>query len=153
MKIKLSNYLSLLLGLILLTAFNFACDISQAKTENPPQVSGKKEFLTKRIDNYNRLGIEFVYYKIAANLSREDLIAVAQQLHETEPNASLVLVDDESKVNEYMEFAKLVNPGYNDVEMPKEWADKHIIANLQRYLSGKFVLCEGYGYKEIAKLK
>jgi len=37
--------------------------------------------------------------------------------------------------------------------MPAEWADKHIIANVQKYMSGKFVLCEGNGSKEIADLK
>ena len=37
--------------------------------------------------------------------------------------------------------------------MPKEWADKHIVANVQKYMSGKFMLCKGAGYKEIAELK
>ena len=37
--------------------------------------------------------------------------------------------------------------------MPQEWAHKHIVANVQLYMSGKFVLCEGNGSKEIAELK
>lgn len=147
----MKNKLTLFLGLILLTTFNFACNVSEAKTEKP--TGAKSQFATKRIDSYSRLGIEFVYYKIPTGLSREELIEVAQKLHQAEPKAQLILVDDDSRVNEYIEFAKLINLGHNDAKMPKEWADKHIIANVQRYLSGKFMLCEGYGSKEIAELK
>lgn len=147
----MKNKLILFLGLILLTTFNFACNVSEAKTEKITNT--KNQLATKRIDSYSRLGIEFVYYKIPTGLSREELIEVAQKLHQAEPKAQLILVDDDSRVNEYIEFAKLINLGHNDVKMPKEWADKHIIANVQRYLSGKFMLCEGYGSKEIAELK
>ncbi len=43
--------------------------------------------------------------------------------------------------------------GEIDKPMPAAWADKHIVANVQKYMSGKFVLCKGNGSSEIADLK
>jgi hypothetical protein len=126
--------------------------ISEAKSNSFKEKS-QKIFGQGRLDSYSKLGTEFVYYKIPTGLTREELIATAQKIHEGEPNAHLVLVDDDSQVEDYIEFAKLINPGYNDVKMPKKWADQHIVANVQRYLNGKFGVCEGYGSKEIAELK
>ncbi len=37
--------------------------------------------------------------------------------------------------------------------MPQEWADKHIVANLQKFLSGKWMLYKGYGYEEIGEIR
>lgn len=149
------NKLSLFLGFILLASFNFACSSLQAKsdTPNPGKAVENRGASARRITSSSRLGIETVYYKIPSGMSREELIEVAQKLLIEEPRAGLILVDDDSKVNEYVEFATIINPGYNDPEMPKEWADKHIIANVQIYLSGRVMLCEGYGYKEIAELE
>jgi hypothetical protein len=106
------------------------------------------------IDTYKLLGINFSYYKIPQNLSREELISAAQKLHENEPDANLILVDDDSKLNEFIKFAKVINPGYNDPEMPKEWADKHLVATVRKsYWSGKTILYTGYGNEKISELK
>lgn len=108
----------------------------------------------QKLDSYTIKGIEFVYYKIPANLERDALIAVAQKLHEAENGAQLILVDDDSELADYIAYAKAIS-GVGDVDkpLPQEWADAHIVANVQRYLSGKYVLCEGNGSKEIAELK
>jgi hypothetical protein len=148
----MKNNLSFLLIVILALSFTSACSSTEAKSETPTAKQPIKP-LAERIDGYSRMGIEFSYYRIEPGLSREELITLAQKLHEAEPKASIILVDDDSKAREYIEFAKLINPGPDDVEMPRAWADEHIVANVQRYLSGKFVLCEGYGHKEIAELK
>ncbi|NUO52660.1 MAG: hypothetical protein HOV80_27755 [Polyangiaceae bacterium] len=109
---------------------------------------------TAKLDEYTIKGIQFVYFKVPAGLSREQLIEAAQKLHEQEPKAQLVLVDDDSKVKEYITYAKAISgQGELNEPMPQEWADKHIVANVQLYVSGKFVLCEGNGSKEIAELK
>ncbi len=107
-----------------------------------------------KLDEYTIKGIQFVYFKIPAGLSREQLIEAAQKLHEQEPKAQLVLVDDDSKLKEYVTYAKAISgQGELNEPMPQEWADKHIVANVQLYMNGKFVLCEGNGSKEIAELK
>lgn len=148
MKNRWNFLLVFTLGLGVGLAFNLA----KVKSFSPDTTRQVKN-IDGRIDGYNFLGTEFAYYKIPANLSREDLITLAKKLHENEPDANLVLIDDDSKVRDYIQFAQIVNPGYNDVEMPKDWADKHIVANVQRHRNGKIVLCEGYGYEQIAELK
>lgn len=148
MKNRWNFLLVFILGLGVGLAFNLA-KVKSFSLNTTRQVKN----IDGRIDGYNFLGTEFAYYKIPANLSREELIVTAKKLHELEPDANLVLVDDDSKVRHYIKFAQLVNPGYNDVEMPRDWAEKHIVANVQRHTNGKIVLCEGYGYKQIAELK
>ena len=103
---------------------------------------------------YTIKGIEFAYFRIPAGLSREQLISAAQALHEQEPKAQLVLVDDDTKLKEYVTYVKAISgQGELNEPMPQEWADKHIVANVQLYMSGKFMLCESNGSKEIAELK
>lgn len=157
----MKNKINILLGLMIILSVGLACNFSEAelnktdvraKTEKP-QTESENASSVKRIDGYTMRGFEFVYYKIPANLNREDLIETAQKLHEKEPKAQLILVDDDSKVQEYIDYAKAVSVGNYDAEMPKNWADEHIVANVQKMMSGKFVLYEGYGYKEIADLK
>jgi len=58
-----------------------------------------------KLDEYTIKGIQFVYFKIPAGLSREQLIETAQKLHEQEPKAQLVLVDDDSKLKAYVTYA------------------------------------------------
>ena len=148
----MKNKLNLFLGLILLLSLALGCNLSESKTENPKSTSESKS-TTQRIDGYNVRGFEFAYYKIPAGLSRQELIATAQKLHQAEPKAQLILVDDASQVQDYINYAKSISAGNEAGKLPKEWADKHIVANVQKYTSGKFMLCEGYGYKEIAELK
>lgn len=151
----MKNKLNILLVLIMLSGVGLACKFSEAqsgerkleaeKTEKKPEI--------ERIDRYTIRGFEFVYYKIPVGLSREKLIETAQKLHEEEPKAQLILIDDDSKAQDYINYAKAVSAGDYETPLPKDWADKHVVANVQKMMSGKFVLYEGYGYKEIAELK
>lgn len=146
----MKNKFNALFILILLLGIGLSCD--NFGTSESPTFRNYNEAEPKRIDGYKLRGLEFAYYKIPADLNREELIAMAQKLHEEEPNAQLILVDDESQVQDYIAYAKAVSSGNYEAKLPKEWADKHIVANLQKMVSGKFILCEGYGYKEIAEL-
>ena len=103
---------------------------------------------------YELRGIPFAYFKVPAGLARADLIAAAQTLHDQMPTAQLVLVDDDSQLKQYISYVKAIS-GQGEITdpMPQEWADKHIVANVQRYMSGKYWLCEGNGSKEIAELE
>jgi hypothetical protein len=130
-------------------------DEPKSNSLNPQTVEKKSASGNQKLDEYTIKGIRFVYFKIPAGLEKDALIASAQKLHDQEPDAQLILVDEDSKVKEYIAYAKAIS-GQGDldsVELPSEWADKHIVANVQKYVSGKFVLCEGNGYKEIADLK
>ena len=154
----MTNKLNILLVLILLLGVSLACNRSEAKSDyqNERPRAEKRETkndTTERLDSYSLRGLEFIYYKIPANLSREQLIETAQKLHEDEPKAQLILVDDDSQVQDYVKYAKAVSSGNYDAEFPKQWAEEHIVANVQKLLSGKWMVYESYGYKEIAELK
>lgn len=107
-----------------------------------------------RISGYSIEGNKFAYYKIGKDVPQDVLTELAQKIHDSEPDTQLIFVDDDSELNKYINYVKAVSgPGDVSIEMPKEWADKHIVANIQKYMNGKFVLCKGYGYMEIADLK
>jgi len=106
-----------------------------------------------RLDSYTVRGISFTYYLIPSGLTREGLIAAAQALHDREPKAHLILVDDQTRLAAYINYAKEFSRGNREAPFPQEWADRHVIANVQKYMSGKWKLCESYGYVEIAELK
>lgn len=153
---KRPNLTNLLLILSLFIIVGLGCKPS-AKTESV-SVSKRSSSLhedSPKLDEYSIKGFRFVYYKVQPDLDRAELIKTAQKLHNLEPDAQLLLVDDDSHLKDYITYAKAAS-GAGDVdksELPKEWADKHIIANVQKYIGGKFVLCEGNGYKEIAELE
>jgi hypothetical protein len=139
-----ANKINFLLVIALLLGIALGCEKpSDSKTPAKNQ----------KLESYTIKGLKFSYYKIPAGLGREDLIETATELHAGEPDAQLILVDDDSRLAEYVKYAKDISAGNYDGEMPKEWADRHIVANLQKYLSGKFMLCEGNGYREIAEIK
>ena len=120
-----------------------------ATTESKQETAKKP----RRLDGYTVRGLTFSYYLIPAGLSRDELMRTAKEIHESDPEAQLILVDDESGVQDYITYVKAVSQGNQDAQLPKEWADKHIVANLQKFMSGKWMLYEGYGYKEIGELK
>jgi hypothetical protein len=157
----MKNKLNILLVLILLLGVSLACSRSEAKPDsrdlkNQTETRAAKTETrdeTERLDSYSLRGLEFIYYKIPADLSREELIETAQKLHEKEPKAQLILVDDDSQVADYVKYAQAVSSGDYDAEFPKQWAEDHIVANVQKLLNGKWMVYESYGYKEIAELK
>lgn len=154
----MKNNLNILFVLILLLGVSLACNRSEAKSESEtdaPRAEKRetKSNETERLDSYSLRGLEFIYYKIPADLSREQLIETAQKLHENEPKAQLILVDDDSQVEDYVKYAKQVSGGNYDAEFPQQWAEQHIVANVQKLVSGKWMIYESYGYKEIAELK
>ncbi|MGC2236273.1 MAG: hypothetical protein WA584_08935 [Pyrinomonadaceae bacterium] len=134
--------LNFLLILTLLLGISLACSNS-----------GAKETGAQKLQTYSVRGLKFSYYKIPANLKREDLIKTAQEVHDGEPEAQLILVDDDAQISEYINYAQAFSRNDFDAKLPKEWADKHVVANAQKLVSGKWQLCEGYGYREIADLK
>jgi hypothetical protein len=142
------NKVSVLAVLLLIVAA-VACSIGDAAGNRQSVVSG-----TERMTGYSLKGIKFAYYKIGKDLSEAELIETAQKIHDAEPDTQIILVDDDSRLADYVAYVKAVSgPGDVTLEMPLEWADEHIVANIQKYMSGKFVLCKGYGYMEIADLK
>ena len=158
------NSVSASIALTLLLSFGLACsnlsdnstsNSKNANTSKPsPESTKQSGSASSKLDSYTIKGVKFAYFKIPSGLKKEELINVAQKLHEQEPDTQLVLVDDDSELADYIKYAKAIS-GIGEIEkpMPMEWADKHIIANVQKYTSGRFVLCEGYGSTEIADLK
>ena len=153
----MKNLFNLSLVVVAIIAVNIGCaDDGKGNSGTSNQgIGGKVAVKETKLDSYTIKGIKFAYYKIPAGLNREELIKLAQKIHDSEPDTQLILVDDDSKVKEYIAYVKAIS-GQGDidkVELPQEWADKHIVANVQKYTSGKFVLCESNGSVEITDLK
>jgi len=150
-----SHIVSILLALVIIGVTCVSCS-DRRKARHPAQgeaTETESETKPQRLDSYTIKGFIFAYYLIPSGLGREELIDTAQALHDREPEAHLILVDDRAGLDEYIHYAKEFSQGRTEAPFPKEWADKHIIANLQKYVSGKWMLCESYGYNEIAELK
>ena len=151
------NILNFLLVLILVTGIGLACNFKTGDTkiadDRGAEVSNE-ESLPKKLDAYEIKGFKFAYYLIPADLGREDLLKTAGEIHRREPDTQLVLVDDDSGVADYIKYVKSISgAAESGAEMPQEWAEKHIVANLQKYMNGRWVLCESYGYKEIGDIE
>ena len=143
------NRINFLIVLALVLAAALGCNFHDEKrAENKPSAPKNQ-----KLESYTIKGLKFSYYKIPANLSREELIKTATELHREEPDAQLILVDDDSELAAYVKYAKDISSGKYAAEMPIEWAEQHVVANVQKYMSGKFVLCEGIGHKEIAEIE
>ena len=143
-------------ALILLLGIGLACGINSDDKKSSANETGKRTesaSLPKKLDSYEIKGVKFAYFLIPADLDRDALIKAAKEIHAKEADTQLILVDDDSRVGDYIKYVKAVS-GSGDIEdpMPQEWADKHIIANVQKYMSGKWMLLESYGYKEIAEI-
>jgi hypothetical protein len=156
------NNINLLLIMALCMSFVPACGMggenrngNGGNSQGSGTSASKQETVKKnrKLDSYTLRGLTFSYYLIPAGLSRDELIKTAQEIHQGEPDAQLVLVDDEAGLQDYISYAKAISQGNSDAKLPREWADKHIVANLQKLMSGKWMLYEGYGYKEIGELK
>jgi hypothetical protein len=105
-----------------------------------PKTAGGR---TERLESYTIKGMAFTYYRIPAGLGREDLLAAAQALHSAEPKAQLILVDDTSHLQEYINFARELSRGNTEAYFPTDWAKDHVVANVQKFMSGKYKLCQG----------
>jgi hypothetical protein len=152
------NKFNLLIILALILSIGIACssDKNSSATVVGEKIKASTEINTKpkRLESYTVRGFKFSYYLVPKNLNNEELIQTAQEIRNQESDAQLILVDDDSGLAEYVNYAKEISKG-NHVEskMSKEWANEHIVGNVQKYLSGKWMLCEGNGYREIAELK
>ncbi len=146
-----NNKLNVLLVLALIIGFGSACSFDLGKTPVDSEVNLEK--FPKMLDSYEIKGFKFAYYQIPQGLEKEKLIKVAQAIHEQENDTQLILVDDDSKVAEYITYVKALSIGEVSDPIPQEWADKHIVANVQKYMNGRWVLCESNGSAEIADLK
>lgn len=125
---------------------------NDAKDKNTEKTKTKSE-LPKKLTSYELRGFTFSYYLIPSGLEREELIQTAQELHKSEPAAQLILVDEETGLDDYIKYCREISRGNTEVELPKEWVDAHLIANVQRFLDGKWYLCESNLYEKIAQLK
>ena len=148
----MKNKLELSIVILALAGFAFACSSAGERTS---QIATPHAYMDvpEKLESYEVRGLQFVYYRIPSGLGREDLIKTTAAIHKMEGDAQIILVDDDSGLADYISYTKAVSSGNYNVDLPAEWASRHIIANVQRYTSGKFVLCEGYGYKEIAELE
>lgn len=106
-----------------------------------------------RVEAYEIQSVKFAFYKIPAGLERAELIEIARKIHEREEDTQLILVDDVSGVPAYVEYVRAYSRGELDKQIPKDWADAHIVGNVQKYINGRWVLCEGYGFEEIADVE
>jgi hypothetical protein len=146
----------MILALILSIGLACGSDKNSSATPIGDKVKASTEINTKpkRLESYTLRGFKFSYYLVPKNLNNDELIRTAQEIRNQEQDAQLILVDDDAGLVEYVSYAKEISKGNHvDAKAPKEWANEHIVGNVQKYLSGKWMLCEGNGYREIAELK
>ena len=148
----MNNKLNFLLILAVILGIGLACGNSE-NTNIKADTVAKSPQSVEKIESYTLRGIKFSYYKIPAGLERDALIKMAKHIHAEESDANLILVDDTAQITEYIAYAKAFSQNDFAAQMPREWADKHIIANVQKLVSGKWQLYEGYGYREIIELE
>jgi hypothetical protein len=140
--------------LVLGLAFWSCADKGPVKPPDGGRAAQKTaEARTERLESYTIKGMTFTYYRIPAGLGREDLIAAAQALHSAEPKAQLILVDETSHLQEYINYAREFSLGNTEAYFPTDWAKDHVVANVQKFMSGKYKLCRGIGVDEMADLK
>lgn len=144
--------LSALFALIAVLGVGLACSLDAGEGQTS-ESGAESASLPRKLDSYELKGISFAYYLIPAGLNQDELKRTAEEIHASEPDAQLILVDDDSKVGEYIAYVKAISgPGDVDVTLPQEWADKHIVANVQKHMNGRWVLYKSYGYEEIGEL-
>ena len=150
-----SNKLNFLLVLILFLFIGLACNFKagETKLENERKAEFKAAQTSQKLESCTLRGLKFSYYKIPSRLSQDELIKTAQEIHKVEPEANLIFVDDDSRLKDYIAYTQEFSKGNMSAEMPKDWAEKHIVANAQKLMSGKWQLYESYGYKQIADLE
>jgi hypothetical protein len=153
------NKMNLLLIFALFSFLGLACNFD-TKANDKTSLDSRQQIETnnaenkpKKLDSYTVRGFKFSYYLVPKNLTHEELITAANEIHTQEPESHLILVDEEAGLSEYVNYAKEISKGNKDVTFPKEWANEHIVGNVQKYLSGRWMLCEGNGYREIAEIK
>lgn len=81
---------------------------------------------------------------IASELSREELIELAQEIHIAEPETVVFLIDDKSEANDHINFMKQWCKGeFDKSTFPEDWADRHVIAVIARGKDATWDLYEG----------
>jgi hypothetical protein len=139
-------------GLSVVVVLFAAASVRAAAPGEPTRAAQAPASGPKRLGGYTVRIFKWAYYLVPAGLTREQLLSTAAALRRQEPDTQLVLVDDESRVNDYMAHARAVSAGRTDVPLPQAWADAHVVANLQKMTSGKWMLYKGYGYEEIGEV-
>ena len=125
------------------------------KSEKNTDDSGDTESESpKKAGNYFYQRFDYSLYKIPKNLSESELTKVAEKLHSQEPKSFLVLIDDDSKVKQYITYHEQLENGSPEVEFPTEWANEHIVASVIMFLEGggKWYLTKGYSYEKIVEI-
>jgi hypothetical protein len=147
-----NNKLSFLLVLCLFLGIGLACS-NAGEMKSLRADDATKNHKAEKLESYTLRGLKFSYYKVPGGLDKEKLIETAKAIRAEEPDAQLILVDDATGVADYINYAQQFSKGNMNATLPKAWADRHIVANVQKMMSGKWRLYESYGYKEIADLE
>ncbi len=153
---------------------NKAVSRKQSSADEPKRKSDKKKDLKtssdsetespSKLGSYNYQRFDYSLYLIPKDLSEDELIKIAQDLHEREPKTILLLVDDDEQAEQFITYHKQLEDFHEQsgadkpkVEYPNDWANKHIIGAVNLYLeSGErnWYLLEGsyLSDKKISKL-
>lgn len=90
--------------------------------------------------NFNPMG----YALIPRELSREELIELAQDIHIAEPETVMFLIDEAAQSNVHINFMKQWCKGeFGKSTFPEDWTDRHVIAAIARGEDATWDLYEG----------
>ncbi len=144
-------------GLYLLTMVVLLLGAFLSCTAQSHKGQDAKKF--KKLESYTIGSRTVSYYKIAAHLSREELVKTAGKICDSESPGgrvvaiTLIFIDDVSGLRKYITWAKRASNGDDRAKPPKVWTEKHLIANAQNTMNGGWMLYENNGFKEIAYLE
>ncbi len=114
----------------------------ESENSEETTVLGKGEF--KKLEiwecNFTKMG----HVVIPGELSREELVEVAEKIHRDQWETLLFLIDDEAGAKNHIRYMKQMCKGEADKStFPHDWADRHIIATIMRGKDASWDLYEG----------
>lgn len=111
-----------------------------------------ERIIVKELSNYPKGGTNWRNILIRKDVSREDIIWLAREMHDSDPDSYFRFIDDDSKF-EAFKMWDIYYPS-SSYPYPEDWAGNHIVATLNELFSPngmEWTLTYGLGEEVIAK--
>ena len=134
----------------------------KSSQKDKEDTSGEKETsseseteIPQKLGSYTYQRFDYSVYLVPKNTDENELIKIAQQLHDQEPKSFLVLVDDDAQAAEFITHHEELDKGTPQGEYPHDWATKHVVGQVQLWVEDerRWYLMKGNGYEKITELE
>jgi len=136
---------TIIFAIVVLLAFSFSFAQKSQDAEDIP---------VKSLGTYRKGGMTWTILLIPRKVSRERLIKMARELHNSEPSTCFRFFDDDKEFQQFKDWdINYPNPAY---KYPQKWVKEHHVANIQKMAydanGPKWVLLAGYTTEKISDL-